>query len=214
MSEKVFIAIPNYKEAIHSGILSSMLHASQRGAIHTLHAPSTAIWVSQLNKIWVKALESRKAGVTHLFILHSDVVVVSPNWLDFLLDEMREIKVDLLSSVCRIKEEDSDAISVAVETSSGDKRLTLRDIPFGITLIRDDLLVNNGCLLIDIRGKWVEDIYWEMKNGIINNKVYCESEDWLFCKKARKLGVKIAATNKIKVEHWGLVPFRSYPKET
>jgi hypothetical protein len=178
---------------------------------------------NSFNALLVAALNMRKAhGITHLAMLHGDIVP-QEYWLDTLLEEMEATGVDAISAVVPIKTHEG-LTSTAIGRTEGGRlkwnRLTMKDV-FGLpeTFTINDtpyqdrmLLINTGCLLIDLGKPWVMD--WVHGGGFrfetwIDEvepgefKATTAPEDWLMSYDIARLGGTVAATRKVGLSHLG-----------
>lgn len=164
------------------------------------------------NHLWAQALMARTThGVTHFLMLHNDVIPLDPKWVSILYHEMQRVGGSVISAVSPIK--DSRGLtSTALETYSvwAPRRLTMKEIvKMPETFTSEDLLVNTGMLLVDIRGEWVKDVFFTIRDGMMRNEEATnfiptvEPEDWAFSRQVKKLGVKVYATTKVKLLHQG-----------
>lgn len=194
------------------------------------HARGLAGSVSQcsllpdaFNALLVAAMNMRKqVGITHFAMLHGDVVP-QEHWLDVLFEEMAATEADAISAVIPIKSHQgltSTAIGDVVNGHLAWKKLTLRDVfklPETFT-INDTpwadkiLLINTGCLLINLQGDWVRD--WVLGGGFrLESRIdevepgeflaTTSPEDWLMSYDMHRLGCKVAATRKVGLNHDG-----------
>ncbi len=214
MSVQLFI--PTYNYALHMSILQSVIGASPKGRLKSLKMSSTSAWGMQLNDGLIDAIKTRKENpelIKYLLILHADVVPVTPGWLDIMVEEAEKFDADILSAVVAIKS-NSKETSTAMET--GDlhhpRRMSLGEVSrFPPTFTHGDLLVNNGCMLINLEKPWVETAQFNITVGIDEKtrKPYFFSEDWLFSRVARQMGASVWATTLVETQHWGLVSFNN-----
>lgn len=164
------------------------------------------------NHLWAQALMARKThGVTHFLLFHSDIIPMDPKWISILYHEMQRVGGKVISAVSPIKDQ-RGLTSTALETDSvwAPRRLTMREVEkMPETFTSDDLLVNTGILLIDVRDPWVNDVFFTIRDGMLRNEEgtefipVVEPEDWGFSRAAKKAGVKLYATRKLKLLHQG-----------
>ncbi len=146
--------------------------------------------------------------------LHADIEV-EPGFLDKMLKTMEEKKADILSVVIPLKD-DKQNTSTALYADDplryparSVKRLTLKECAArGDHFTDENLLVNSGVMLIDLRGKWIDGMFFRMEDCIVKDKdgkftAHVFSEDWDFSHRARERGAKIWATNSIDAWHHG-----------
>lgn len=171
------------------------------------------------NQCWVDALSARKQGrATHFAMLHSDIEIKS-GWADRALEIMDRERCEILSVVVPIKD-NTNGSSTAIDTDYwSPKRLTMSDIgklpeTFSEDDVDGELLVNTGCLLVDLR----DDRVFTEENGelalkfeirdriLVRDGRYIPqvaSEDWNFSRTANRLGLRVVATTEIPLWHWG-----------
>lgn len=164
------------------------------------------------NHLWAQALMARTTHkVTHFLMLHSDIIPLEPNWLSVLYHEMQRVGGSVISAVSPIKDR-RGLTSTALETDSvwAPRRLTMKEVlKMPETFTSDDLLVNTGMLLVDICQPWVNDIVFNIRDGMLRNEEATdfiptvEPEDWAFSRAAKKAGVRVYATRKVKILHQG-----------
>jgi hypothetical protein len=163
------------------------------------------------NQCWAWALNERDQGrLTHLLLMHSDIQPQGEQWLHMLLAEMLHSKADVLGSIIAVKSPlglsstalDTDRWSPQRITLSQAKRLPL-------TWSADNLLVNTGLLLVDMRKPWVERICFTMRDRMRRGRdgwmADFEPEDWNFSRQARALEARIFVTRAVPVLHDGIM---------
>jgi hypothetical protein len=178
------------------------------------------------------ALNKRDEGLsTHLAILHADIS--APWWVDILYDEMLATGADWIAAISPIKDvhgTTSTAISCIDSPWNPWCRITMREIhglpeTFSVKDLGEEgkgyaLLLNTGCMLIDLRKPWFKEVgdrgelaaHFEIRNRIvfIPGKGWCaqtETEDWLLSRVLNEAGAKLFATRKVKLRHYGELPF-------
>jgi hypothetical protein len=203
-------------------MLPAIVNATKKGYIGSLSVSSTSAWGMQLNDGLCAALTARDStNLTHILFLHSDLVPMTLGWLDILVDEAIKYDADILSAVSRIKDESGDT-STAIETENpyAPTRLSMADVhKEEVTFTKPGLLVNNGCMLINLHKPWVQKAEFNITVGINNNRqTYFFSEDWQFSRDARegKWGekAKVYATRAIELHHWGMMGYSNQLAKT
>jgi hypothetical protein len=216
MSDKPQIALgmPRYGEAICAGAARSfyVFAASARHSTVRLIEANSSLINHCFNHLWCTALNERERGITHFAMIHSDIEP-SHYWLDTLLLEMQKVGADVISAVVPVKD-DRGITSTAVDTGNlfHAKRLTMKEVmSLPETFTEEDaggpLLLNTGLWLCDMRGSWAEDICFRSHHQLAkrDGQWFPEviSEDWDASDQFNKLGLKLAATRKVKVKHHG-----------
>lgn len=154
-------------------------------------------------------------------MLHADVVG-SSGWLNVMVDAMEERELDVLHSVCNIKN-DSGLTSTAIAYSDDEwscvRRITLKELKklpdvFDIDDTRPHfgdnakfLLPNTGCMLIkaaewfkDFPGFCVLDRIKRAGDAWVSEVV---PEDWNFGFWCGKNGLKVGGTTRVLTRHIG-----------
>ncbi len=145
-----------------TGVLQSTLGA------HRVDLDNNANGWDDFTTLWARALNKFEAGgCTHAAMLHSDVVP-GAGWIDLLMDELEERRLDFLSVACPTK--DRRGVCNGGVGNTGNRwgpwrRLTVRELlKLPATFNLDDLkrlgfcagddkvlLHNTGCWLADLR---------------------------------------------------------------
>jgi hypothetical protein len=166
------------------------------------------------NLHWCQALNHFAEGDIHGFaMMHSDIGA-EVNWLDILFAEMEKVGADIISAVVPIKDE-RGLTSTAID-DTGDqwkvRRLTTKEVmKFPETFTEKDvggpLLLNTGLWLCRL-GPWafktcftIQDKILQSPDGRFEHRVI--PEDWDFSRQVRRFGLKLAATRKVRINHWG-----------
>lgn len=191
-------------------------------AVERTHSEASLL-AHNFNDLWCWALNVNRnvARVDYFAMLHSDVEPES-GWLGKMIEEMERVDADLLSAVVPIKNRDG-MTSTALENPNGDPwrplcRLTMREVySLPETFTREDtgreLLLNTGCWVCRFDQSWVADVCFEICDRIVFDesqglyRAEVEAEDWRFSRKLRGMGLKLAATRKVKLNHAGMQRF-------
>ena len=212
---KVGINIPTYDGSINFKTMSAVMMAAKTTRFSTSFFQSSLLAYS-FNMMWARTLNERESqGVTHFLLLHADIVPEN-FFLDKMMSIMQSKQADVLSVVSPIKNM-TGLTSTAIESEDPWKphRLTLREIydpAMDETFTHPKLLVNSGCLLVDIRKPWVnhvkfsiQDLVRKNENGLFEATAF--SEDWYFSREARFHQARIFATREVKIQHIGQMEF-------
>jgi hypothetical protein len=165
-------------------------------------------------------------GTSHFVMLHGDI---SPQhaYADTLLDILSQTGADVVSAIVPIKGKDGYTSTAYGERLPNGKpittKLTMRDVfklpeTFGIedTPWPDKaLLINTGLMAFRL-DPWVREFLLDEPFGFEN---WCEenedgeiqshalTEDWRFGLWLHKHGLKAVATRRVKLSHWGVMPY-------
>lgn len=197
-----------------------------RGACEIIPGMSvTTLLAHGFNRLWAMALGWHTAGiVTHWLLHHDDVQVMTPGYLDLMIEEMQSLGTAALSVVQAIKSSER-ATSTAVDGPSpwAPRRLSLDEclaLPptFSSADLGGPLLVNTGLLLIDLsRPEWWERdpadprclaFRWHIEDRIVQAPdgelvPQYRPEDWEFSRWCHARKIPYHATTKIRCHHWG-----------
>lgn len=230
---KLFIGLPTYggQRFNTMALLSAQQNQRFFAGIHAMELDGSLLAAS-FNKLLITAQKLHGQGECDFFLLmHADIVPIDvANWLDQLMEarqyartqcaDNEKYKAAVISVVVPIKDH-RGLTSIAIEgpTIWNPRRLTLREIHAmeQDTFTDENLLVNTGMLLIDMRNNdWISKIRFTISDAILKTQegdllAAVQPEDWQFSRDARALGVKLWATRKVKIVHRGLF---SYPNFT
>lgn len=206
MNEHVLLSIPTYDSTIRAKLLHQIRIASRAYPV-SIQTGSHSVLTKNFNFLWANALNERKT-MTHFLMLHADI---TPDecFIDKMMEIMGNSKSDILSVVSPIKSSEGlTSTAIDLDGKWGVKRLTLKEIfDREPTFTDENLLVNTGLMLVDMRKPWVEKIHFRFEDDIIQHegkyKAVGMSEDWLFSRDARALGAKIYATREVPLLHHG-----------
>lgn len=211
---KIYLGIPTYNRLVEAKAFESIFFAGKQGVAH-YKCESLSLLAYSFNRLYCYALNMRKShGITHFLLLHADIVPVDPQtWVNTLKEEMLAHDADILSAVVPLKGPTgvtSTAIDKACEENPwAVRRYTMKEVmELPETFTDPALLVNSGCMLIDITKDWADKLYFTINDKITQKPdgtfmAHVESEDWGFSRQARKLGAKLYATRKIELSHVG-----------
>lgn len=215
----VYLGIPTYNNHILEGHLGAILKASKKELVGKLEIKGYSALTYNFNSLFANALNERKKGCTHFAMIHADILP-EDFWLDTLMAKLEEFQADMISAIVPIKYNKgitSTALDESLEGSNPywrPRRLTLHECfeKYPPTFTDEKLLLNTGCMLIDIRKPWVEKIRFRFDDAIVKKQngefqAIFAPEDWLFSRDARNLGAKLLATREVKVEHHGVTKY-------
>lgn len=212
----LFIASPSPDRQLYNTAAQLVAHSgTKRRTIHGENAGS--ICTFNFNQLWAGALNLRKTeGVTHFLLWHADIRPLGKDWLDVMFEEMENNDADVLSAIIPIKDE-RGLTSTAFDLGEWRvARITQKQVhsnKFPDTWTAENLLLNTGLMLVDMRKPWVEKICFTINDKIVFEKgqwkAYCEPEDWNFSRQCHKLDCRLFVTRKVITEHCGYKAWRS-----
>jgi len=207
VSRKVFLALPSYDGRRDN---SSALVNLPDGT--SVYEASLSLLTGVFNQCWAQGLNARDDNQCDYFVmLHSDVVVKTPNWVDVLLDEMEKHRAKVMSAVIPIKNvlgHTSTGVDDPTDPWGTVRLLTMHEIMrLPVTGTRKNLVVNTGLMAVDFTEPWVEKICFHMHDKIekVGGRWRAKTipEDWDFSRQCRDLGVEVWATRAVAVDHVG-----------
>lgn len=208
---KLFIALPTS----HAGACAASQAITRVYAGHpdwqvTQFESVGSLLTAGFNRAWAHALNLREKGeITHFLMLHDDVRPRDENWIDLLFAEMAAANAQVLSAIIPIKD-NRGLTSTALDTDPWrPMRFTQHQIhKWQPTTWTDErLLFNTGCMLVDFSGDWVTKVCFTINDRIVLENgtwaAYVEPEDWNFSRQCRALGVRVAVTRAVTIDHYG-----------
>jgi len=160
------------------------------------------------NQAWADALNLRGAGmVTHLLMIDADVCPVEEDWFDKLWKEFVRTGAKVMGAVVPIKDDSGETSTAVWEDRWKARRYSLDEVAAKEpSWTEGGLLVATGCLLVDVRGTWADQIRFSIQDRIIKVGGKREAdfipEDWGFCLYCHTLGIDVWATRVVKLVHW------------
>lgn len=179
---RVGLVCPMYDERMwgqtHNGLMMATMGGRHR--VSRMQC-STSLLSHTFNTLWVQTLgkQATEQDFTHFAMLHADLAP-EPGWLDMLLDEMDRIGADVLSVHSPIKDA-RGLTSTAVDVHgplTNPRRFTLKEVVDELPETFDaagcgypgrPLLVNTGCLLVDLRKEWVRSVCFQVSSRLVWN---------------------------------------------
>jgi len=206
---------------------SMMLNGVQTEAKLECYYSETSLLALSFNLLWCWALNRAEQGkpVDYFAMLHSDIEV-EDFWLDKLIAELEEQKLDVLSAVVPIKD-GKGITSVALERPDHDNwnphcRLSMDEVinELPVTFTSNDvgypLLLNTGCWVAKFDIEWAKLVHFTINDRVIYDKsksMYVpqvESEDWYFSRLLNEMKLKVGATRIVKIDHIGKIHYSNY----
>lgn len=215
MNPKVFLGVPCYGNVIDVGTATQIISSvSQSKYLAGLKLLSYSVTQTTMNMLYAEALNQReKSGITHFLMLHADVRP-SGNFVDKIVDLAKEHKADIMSAIIPIKNAQgltSTAFDQSLDGSDPHyrpRRLTMNEVfDMNPTFTHPELLVNTGCMLIDIRKPFAEQCSFKFEDSVKMGDggfvAVTVPEDWNYSRQARKHGASIYATREVGITHMG-----------
>ena len=225
------LALPNYGQPLDPRQDPRVLGAKRYVKDFDVRTLTSSFLTYCFNFLWCFALNG---DYSHFVLLHADIAPKQDNWLAMLIEVCDGAGADIMSVVVPLKTEDgltSTALSRGDEY--GDfRRATLtelRELPatfgkrkvaelFGWEARESTLLVNTGCMVVNMRHK---DKLAKMRfttNNWIRRKsgkyvAVSEPEDWDWSRQAQQHGLQVWATKVIPVSHAGYDSDRVWGRE-
>jgi hypothetical protein len=222
MNDSVFVAIPS-RGMISAGLLRAMAQPGEGVSLYDVRAKGSSLLAFSFNALWCEALNERDKF--RWFVMCHDDIVPEDGWLKIMLEEREKIGADILHVVSPLRDQRglTSTGRMSLETHET-RRLSLNEISAlpetfdmqAAGFIGDLMLMNTGLWICDMRAPWVDKIHFQMRDRIVvepdgTYKPQCVGEDWLFSIVAYRLGLKLAATRKVRLKHGvGELAFPNY----
>jgi hypothetical protein len=177
--------------------------------------------------------DGSKVYATHLAMIHADVAA-QPYWLDILWSEMERLNADAISVAIPIKEDTHTVTSTAVGKIDDPWNKDVRHIkladrgslpetfgPEDVCMPGELLLINTGCMLLDLRKPYWDDrgdgqpFGFELISRVTKNKdgereYFTRPEDWEMSRMLHRNKASYYATWKVKCQHFGTGVWRNF----
>jgi SAM-dependent methyltransferase len=215
---RAFLALPHYGQIIPDALPSLTFASLADDVSVNLVTNGASLLAHNFNFLWCNALNDRaERGYTHFAMHHADLAA-PPGWLDMLLAEMDRVGADIISAVVPIKDQRGLSSTAMQDPESlAIRRLTMHEIhrlpetfeAKDLPLSGQHLLVNTGLWVCRFDLPWVETFPgFTIRDQIVKNnegrwQANVLSEDWGFSGWAAREGLKVWATRKVKVHHFG-----------
>jgi SAM-dependent methyltransferase len=184
--------------------------------------PESSVLTEAHNQGWAAALNMSPRPA--IFAQQHADISAEPGWLDTLIEELATHNAGLIAAVVAIKDARGlSSTSVYDPAWRTHRRITMRELQglpetFSVSDIPwappGAILLNNTGLWACRFGDWCEQIVFTIRDFILRSPEgeYASTfwpEDWNFSQDAARLGVKVMATRKIAVDHFGAFPFKN-----
>jgi hypothetical protein len=231
MSANVFIGVPHHDQIAPQALSGLFLATDQHH--YSINTEGGSLLALMFNLLWCRALNQRPTRqLTHFAMHHSDIEA-PPGWLDVLVHEMDNVGADILSAVIAIKDNRGLTSTGWQDPETKQiRRLTMYeavDLPLTFDASSAPapghrLMVNTGLWVCDFTKPWVEEVCFNIADGIGKDKdgrfwPKAIPEDWGFSMWAADKGLKVCATRAVKVIHHGRagysndIPWGSWPHD-
>lgn len=221
MEQSVFLALPHPGQVSGESLPGLLWPTKHKLMI----APGKcSVLTVNFNNLWCEALNNRgPLKLTHFTMHHSDIA--APEWwVDTLVEEMARVGADVLSAVVPLKDDRGLTTTAVGSDPDSIRRLTLREAHrLPETFCIDDipgrepnrrLLINTGLWICRFTEKWVEPPTFpgfkqldalRPKAGFPGHfEAVGLSEDWGFSQWAWNQKLRVFATRKLALTHYGM----------
>ena len=224
---KVALVMPHYG-GVEAGaalaLCNAPVHPDPRKAkavISRTSITSTSLLCQCFNRLLSLALDWRDEGmVTHIVMLHADIVPGQYCWVDVLMDEMTKSNLDMVSAIVPIKEPERLRTSTAIgdlndpwkvnryisvsDYGKNPQTFTAKDV----CQPDEVLLVNTGCWVADLRLPFWDTFHFQIHDRIVRDSddtrlAQTRPEDWELSRAMHAAGVRYGATWALPVTHCG-----------
>lgn len=217
--ETILLGIPTYTEiSINTHLSIVQVSANLPEGVSLMEMiRGGSLLCRNFNALWCDALNLRKEhNATWFVMLHGDMASPSPDWLNHLIRQAEENKLDALAAVAPIKD-GTEEVSTALYDNGRIARLELPELSEWPWIFSADwvqartgktLLINTGMLALRLDRPWCEEFAWSMVDEIWQTESgqfvpYTLSEDWNMSLWFRKRNIPYGATRAIPVLHAG-----------
>ena len=217
----LFLALPTYCGIRYNtmAIVGALSAQQSFGRVSSVEIDGSLL-ASTFNNFLIRALDLRDEGkADYMLLLHSDIMPMdTQGWLDVLWQERCKVDADAISAVVPIKDA-RGVTSTALETPDNiyaPRRLTMREIEQqDVTFTDDNLLINTGMLLINLRAPWVDNFCFTIGDALLRlpsgkRAVGVTPEDWNFSRRVRELGGRVWATRAVQLTHIGRFAYPNF----
>jgi hypothetical protein len=217
-AHKVFLAVPHYDQLAPQALDGLML-CTDRHHFH-IRCGGGSLLAMGFNSLWCAALNTRAEHAWTHFAMHHSDLEAPPGWLDTLLDEMDRVRADLLSVCVPIKDQRGLLSTGWQEESGAITRLTMAEVMklpetfSAADLGKERLMVNTGLFVCRFDAPWVEEHAFRILDSIVKGddgrfRPRTLPEDWGFSAWLAGRGLRVFATRKVPVVHYGKTGFRN-----
>jgi Methyltransferase domain len=214
---RVLLGMPRYSESVNYHAAEAFFHAASEGGPVTelkQTSHSGSLLAACFNCHWALALDMYEKGqIDHFAMQHADIAPEF-GWLDMLAEELLTSGADLIAAVVPIK--DSRGLTSTAVDDTGNpwlvRRLTTSQVAalpvtFGDAEAGGPLLLNTGLWICKL-GPWAYEVCFRIQDAIQkapdgNRKPRVQPEDWDFSRQLHARGLKLAATRRVNVRHYG-----------
>ena len=215
MDSRVYLGIPTHDRRLDQNTAwATHTTGLELGKTLGLAIKARSLLCVNFNELLCEACNN--GDYTHFCLLHADICPKDDGWLVKMLDIMKERKVDVLSVVSPIKD-DERRTSCSLGSEDGVEALYFKHFEgmpatfgrkeAGEKWGNNKLYFNTGCLMIRLKGFDPTKASFQMADNIVDVKGhYCVQnlpEDWMFSVKCMQLGIPYAVTTDIRIEHVG-----------
>lgn len=219
----ILLAVPHYGNVLPETIAGVMQATAGCRRLRVI-TNGASLLAHNFNLLWCNGLNLRKeAKLTHFAMLHADIGI-EPFWVDTLIDEMERVGADMISAIVPIK--DGRGVTSTGWMDPESKRITrftvkeTHDLPETFDAEKAGkagqwLMLNTAAWVCRFDQPWAEEVHFEIRDRIQKNddgsfKAVVLSEDWNFSAMLAAKGLKLFATRKVRVSHFGRAPFENF----
>lgn len=220
----VFLGLPHNGQTSTDAILS--LGVASRGALDVrISAAASSLLCFNFNRLWVDALNTKPRP--DYFAMHHSDLSAPDGWLDTLVRTLEEEHADMVSAVIPIKTSHGFTSTGVVDVDKMvRRRLTVREVAtlpevFDAKLAGELCEVKNPALIVNT-GLWVcrfaalpgaEELHFHTGDDIRQDgpegsfRAHCMPEDWMWSMELAARGLKVLATTRVPLRHYGIAAF-------
>lgn len=221
---RVFLGLP-HNGTIATDSISSLTTASLGRYEVGIGAAASSLLCYNFNRLWADALNCEPRP--DFFAMHHSDIAAPDGWLDVLIETLEREHADMVSAVVPIKTAHGHTSTGIVDVDgSRRRRLTVREVAT-LPPVFDAKLAGALCgvkkaVLIVNTGLWVcrfaalpgvEELHFHIGDSIRADgaegkfRARCTPEDWMWSMDFAARGLKVLATTRVPVRHYGHTAF-------
>lgn len=208
----VFLAAPSYGSIEPEQTVAVL----QAGADLIFSARKASLLAMNFNTLWCQALNNRHLGFDYFAMLHADIYPLTHGWLKRMIGLLDTSGADVLSVIAPLKDDRGLTSAGWLGQDRRITRFTMTEVmAFPETFTAESLgvidrvlVMNTGLWICRWDQDWIEKVHFEIRDNIVKDdegkfKAVMLPEDWGFSQQCANLGVKIALTRAIPLQHFG-----------
>jgi hypothetical protein len=221
---RVFLGLP-HNGTIATDSMSSVMTASLGTYDVGIGAAASSLLCYNFNRLWADALNVSPRP--DFFAMHHSDIGAPDGWLDVLIEILEAKRADMVSAVVPIKTGHGNTSTGVLDVDgSRRRRLTVREVATlppvfdakaagALSGVKNPvLIVNTGLWVCRFAGlSGIEELHFHTGDSIRADgpggtfRAHCTPEDWMWSMDFASRGLKVLATTRVPVRHYGHTAF-------